>query len=182
MWLCQDVLALRQKWDFYKIVYAPDNLPMLSDLGVASFKIIEETLRDSMVMVISRLSDPPQTGPRREPQDNLTIRTLIQFCGGIPNLIEQERDFLAACAPVRQIRNKLTGHNDLNTRLQPEANPLPGVGRDQVDTIITLAEMILNTVLRHYVNSGLYFQLEPFGGGKDLIFWLKYTHEHMHDA
>ncbi len=175
--LCGDVVALRQKWDFYKTLFAQDNLSVLTNLAVGSTQVMEETLRDSMTMAICRLSDPPQTSH----QDNLTLRTLVQFQSSIPNLVTLERDFLTACDPVRRLRNKRVGHNDLNTRLEPHTNPLPGISRGQIDRIIELAETILNTVIQQYASVDLRFELSYQGDAEALLFWLRLADKHKDD-
>lgn len=61
MWLCQDVAALREKWDFYQELFDKGNIDLLSELARASFQIFEESLRDDLTMSICRLSDPAKS-------------------------------------------------------------------------------------------------------------------------
>jgi Magnesium chelatase, subunit ChlI len=58
MWLCQDMVALYRKWDFYLGLFGkPENHPIISFLPNA-FSVIEESLRTDITMAICRLSDP----------------------------------------------------------------------------------------------------------------------------
>lgn len=175
MWLCQDVASLQNKWGFYLGLFADQkNAALLSDLARASFQIIEETLRNDMTMSICRLSDPP----RSMGKDNLSLPALAQQCDDVDSVSELLKDFLDACKPVRQYRNKRVGHNDLNTTIKPRDNPLPGIGRSQIERILQLASAILNTIYQRYVDGELYFTPLQVGGADDLIYWLKIAKEH----
>jgi hypothetical protein len=175
MWLCQDVAALRNKWSFYiELFSGEENTGLLSELARASFQIIEESVRDDMTMAICRLSDPPQSMGK----DNLSLTTLVQRLDKPGNASELLKDFLEACEPVRQYRNKHVGHNDLNTTIKPQDNPLPGIGRKHIDRIVQLAERILNVVYQFSVNSELFFEPAQIGGADALIFWLRMAKEY----
>lgn len=175
MWLCQDVASLQNKWSFYLGLFSSqENAALLSDLAQSSFQIIEESLRDDMTMAICRLSDPP----RSMGKDNLSLSALVQQCGRVNSVPELLKDFLDACEPVRQYRNKRVGHNDLNTTIKPRDNPLPGIGRGQIDRVLQLASVILNTIYQRFVDGELYFAPFQIGGADTLIYWLKMAKEH----
>lgn len=170
MWLCQDIASLRNKWSFYLELFgSKGNTELLSELARASFQIIEESLRDDMTMAICRLSDPPQSMGK----NNLSLPTLVHRFGELDTAAELLKDFLGACEPVRQYRNKRIGHNDLNTTIRPQDNPLPGIGRKHIDRIVQLAEQILNGIYQRFVDGELFFKSAHIGGADALIFWLK---------
>lgn len=170
LWLCQDVASLRSKWNLYLGLFSQEeNTKLLSELAQASFQMIEESLRDDLTIAICRLSDPPQSLRN----DNLSLRTLIERLHEPGNVTELLKDFLEACAPVREIRNKRIAHNDLNTKLHPRVTPFAGVGRKEMARIVQLAEQILNWVIQRYVDVEYRFEILSPGGADDLIFWLK---------
>jgi len=176
MWLCQDVASLQSKWDFYMELYGKEeNTELLSALAPWSFNIIEESLRDDMTMAICRLSDPPVSG---RDQENLSLETLVKRCTDIPNLDMQLKSFKEACKPLRIWRHKRVGHNDLNTKISPKENPLPGINKNQIDQILTLAKGFLNTISFRYAGGQLVFHTISRGGAEELIFWLKAGREH----
>ena len=176
MWLCQDVASLQNKWSFYLGLFSSqENAALLSDLARSSFQIIEESLRDDMTMAISRLSDPPRS---KKGKDNLSLKTLVQQCGRADSVLELLMDFIGACEPVRKYRNKRVGHNDLNTTIKPRDNPLPGVGRGQIDRVLQLASAILNTIYQRFVDGELIFAPIQIGDADTLIYWLKMAKEH----
>ena len=78
MRLCQDVYSLRSKWEFYLELFdSKKNAELISELARASFQIIEESLRNDMIMAICRLSDPSQSSPKSKKKDNLSLCTLL---------------------------------------------------------------------------------------------------------
>jgi hypothetical protein len=171
MWLCQDVASVYHKWRFYMELFgSEENTELLSYLAPGCFNIIEESLRGDMTMAICRLSDPA----RSMGKDNLSLSSLIERCGDIEGVEEPLRHFLIACGPVRFHRNKRVGHNDLETTIKPRENPLPGIGRRQIDEILSLASEILNTIYQSYVDGELAFGHSLCIGGADaLLYWLK---------
>jgi hypothetical protein len=98
MWLCQDVASLQHKWDFYSELFgAEENTKLLSELAIASFNIIFETLQNDVTMAIYRLSDPPRSGG----QDNLSLETLVKKCTEIEGVDTLWIEFKEKCKPVR---------------------------------------------------------------------------------
>jgi len=179
MWLCQDVVALQSKWDFYLELYGKEeNTDLLSELAPWSFNLIEESLRNDMTMAISRLSDPSIT-IRKE---NLSLATLVEKCAAIEGLKAQLADFQVACQPISQWRNRHVGHKDFNTTIRPRENPLPGISKPQINEIIKLATRLLKSVSFHFGGGDLYFHTIARGGAEELIFWLKAGHEHHSSA
>ena len=176
MWLCQDVASLQNKWSFYMELFgSQENTALLSDLAQSSFNIIEESLRGDLTMSICRLSDLPQSMGK----DNLSLAILAQRCDKIDNVVELLKDFLHACEPVRRYRNRRVAHNDLNTSIKSRDNPLPGIGRGQIDGILLLASKILNIIYQHFVNEELFFRPFVIGGANVLIYWLKAVKEYQ---
>jgi hypothetical protein len=170
MWLCQDVAFLRSKWSFYLGLFSSEeDTAMLSELALASFNIIEEALRSDMTMAICRLSDPPTMGKHR----NLSLQTLSEECDHIEGVSELTERFLASCKPIRRHRNKRVGHNDLSTTVKPREDPLPGIGKGQIEEILETAETILNVIYQNWVHSELVFQPLLIGEADALLYWLR---------
>jgi len=175
MWLCQDVTSLQSKWSLYlKLFSNQEDTMLLSELALGFFQVIEESLRNDMAMAICRLSDPPKSMGK----DNLSLRTLVEQydeCASVSDLL---KDFVAVCEPIRQYRNKRVGHNDLNTTINAKENLLPGIGRNQIDSILQLAGAILNAIYQQFVDGELYFMPFQIGGADDIIHWLKIAREY----
>ena len=174
MQLCQDFVALNNKWDFYLELYSSaETTSLLSKMALASFHLIEEALRADMVLSICRLNDPPQSCG----QNNLSFPFLHQHIHNseVDNLFTQ---FETACSPFKTHRNKQVGHNDLNTSIKPHSNPLPNIEKEQIDLVINIASDILNAILKCYVYEGIGFNFPQIGGGKNLVHWLKIAREY----
>jgi len=172
VWLCQDLVSLQDEWRFYTDLFSSEeNTSLLSELALSSFRIIEESLRNDMTLAICRLSDPARSSGKA----NLSIRTLTKNYSSVEIIRNLEHDFIKACQPVRELRNKNVGHNDLNTRIEPIDNPLPGIKKSQIVNIINLAEKILQSIFEIYdKDCELGFSVPTkIGGAADLIYWLK---------
>ena len=127
-----------------------------------------------LMLSICRLSDPPVSFGN----DNLSISALVHNLGESSDISVLKDEFQKACEPVRQYRNKRVGHNDLNTTIKPQDNPLPGIGRMHIDRIVELAETLLNLVYQRFVDGELLFQPFYIGGADELIYWLKMAKEY----
>jgi hypothetical protein len=165
MWLCQDVAHIQFAWTFYIELFTSKDYEDVADLAAASFRVIEEAVRADITMSICRISDPAK--------NNLTFKTLARKCNDIHDINILVDEFLASCEPIRRIRHKKIGHNDLNTRIDPLNNPLPGVGQKEINEILTRAKQILNTVIVNYASVELYFDAIMPGSAKNLLYFLK---------
>jgi hypothetical protein len=168
MWLCQDVASLAHKLDTYRGLFGtPENLGLLHDTGRDAFRVIEESLRVDMAMLICRLSDPQfsfapkgkKPKPGKKSKENLTFASLEEFFEDDDRLKSLIAEFNGACEPIRKHRDKLIANSDLNTRLKPDENLLPLVGRSEVEVIVERAGKILNRVAA--VKADLEFRFEP---------------------
>jgi hypothetical protein len=168
--LCQDLTSLHGKWRFYLELFSDHNtVDLLNDVAMASFQMVEESLRSDITMSICRLCDPAKS----RGQNNLSINVLVEKFSEVPGLLQLRDDFQSCCAPVRQYRNKRVGHNDLKAALQPHDTPLPNVTRPTIDSILSAAAKLVNHVYRFHTNGELCFEPFDSGGGTDLVFWLK---------
>jgi len=169
MWLCQDVASLNDKWSTYKGLYSdPSVTDLLNYTAKHTFQTIEESLRDDMTMSICRLCDRSSSRGR----ENVSFNALLGS-KNIPDGIKKDiGEFLESCKPVKSLRNKRVAHNDKNTLLNPKENPLPGIGRKQIDHLVGTAGDILNLVLLKYEDSEMGFETLDQGTVEDLVFFL----------
>ncbi len=176
MWLCQDVVSLQEKWSLYQDLFSdPEVTSLLSDLAKETFRVIEESLRVDMTMLISRLSDPEHSFGHM----NVSFKALLSCLPNIEELPEKIDHFAESCSSVDRFRNKRVAHSDRKTLLKPKENPLPGISRNTISAIIREAENILNIILRRYDNAEMTFELLANEGGADeLVFWLKAAKEY----
>jgi hypothetical protein len=169
--LCQDVASLHAKWGLYLDLFSTaEATTLLSQIAPGTFQIVEESLRTDILMLICRLSDPPQSCGK----DNLSMAVLARqfaYVEGLGELVTRLRE---ECEPVRLYRDKRIAHNDLRSALNPKDNLLGKIGRQRLDKILTLAAEILRCVLwRVVANADLGFHFELMGSGRDLLYWLE---------
>jgi AbiU2 len=174
--LCQDVASLHAKWGLYLDLFSTaEATTLLSQIAPGTFQIVEESLRTDILMLICRLSDPPQSCGK----DNLSMAVLARqfaYVEGLGELVTRLRE---ECEPVRLYRDKRIAHNDLRSALNPKDNLLGKIGRQRLDKILTLAAEILRCVLRRVVaNADLGFHFELMGSGRDLLYWLEVARQH----
>jgi len=172
VWLCQDVLSIVIKWNFYLCLFGnEENAGLLSDTALGSFRIIEESLRHDLTMSICRLGDPSRD---KRGYCNLSFQTLRELVkhDSIDGLSKLVDEFLEAHKPVKKYRHKQIGHSDLNVRIKPQENFLPDIGRTQIDRIVKLSCQILQKVNQHYTSSEIMFLPKLLGGAEDLVYWL----------
>src|SRR5262249_49110243 len=67
---------------------------------------------------------------------SISIAILVQQVGSDASLNVMLQKFQRECEPVQHRRNKQVGHNDLNTALYPKDNPIPWIGRPQMEAIL----------------------------------------------
>jgi hypothetical protein len=170
MWLCQDVASLSRKWRLYLELFGKEeNAGLLSDTAGAAFNVIEESVRIDMAMLICRLSD----GPGSRGKENLNFSNLEEFYDTDEELKGLIKLFRKACEHIRLHRNKLIGHSDLSTRLKPDENLLPPVGRSDVEEIVERAVETLRHVAMKYAGPDLSFSTPTIMGADALIWWLR---------
>lgn len=164
--LCNDLAWLTAKWRLYLDLFSEkENTDLLSSRAPGAFQIIEEALRNDMTMAMSRLSDPSQQGSNR----NLSLARVAERFDHVPGLKELREEFNKACKPIQTLRNKRVGHNDLDTALNPHDNPVPGIGRNDVDNILRLAGKILNVLVQSVADTEYCFELRVIGDGQALL-------------
>lgn len=167
--LCQEVAAVYAGWRFYLDLFTSDeNKAMFNEVARSSFKLIERALLTEMIMGLCRLSDPPGTGKKGK----CSMRRLAKQAGPIGGLQSKVDEFVSHCEPIREHRNRRTGHADLKTTLEVHPEPLPGISRGYINKALDLAAETLNIVSRHYATHQLMFEAPYPGGAESLVYWL----------
>ncbi len=169
MWLCQDVVSLRLKWDMYLELFGNPAKSAIIDQLPRPFSVIEEALRTAMTMAVCRLSDPHKSCGK----ENLNFRALEVFYGQDEDFKLLIADFVASCEPVKKHRDKLVAHSDKVARLTPQQAMIPQIKRTDIDEILKKAETILNHVARNYGNFGYVFGLPGDSGAVSLLYWIE---------
>jgi hypothetical protein len=146
-----------------------ENHAILHDTAYLAFEAIEESLRIDITMTTCRLADPVKSMGH----ENLSFARLAQYYATDAALGREIERFKGYCDSVLRRRNKLIAHHDLKTKLEPDSNLLPGIGRPDIEGIIASAAKALNIVAGVHADTEFRFEPPTLLDGKALVFWLK---------
>jgi hypothetical protein len=175
MTLCQEVAMLTHKWDTYLKLFADqERAGMLFDTANSFFQTIEESLRADMCMTIGRMSDKKRVSGF----DTISFDRLRMLCADVPQINDLIDEFQLWCEQVRTYRDKLVAHNDLDAIIQPRNTPLFAITRTIIAGVVSRAQGILNSVLDHYAQRQLAFDILHAGGATKLIQLVEVARNH----
>lgn len=157
-------------WQQYRQLFGTDSetVELLNRTAGLFFKVVQDQLWDSVLLGISRLTDPSQTGKNK----NLTLRSL-------PGLIPEESvrvEVEALCEKAvaeakfaRQHRNKRIAHQDHEYLLNREASPLAGISRQRIEAILRACSAVMNHIDGHYRDTTVIYHKFVDGSGARLL-------------
>ena len=100
--------------EFERLYGKVEHVALLNRIGGAFFAAVQQILWDDLLLCVTRLTDPPETGRAA----NLTIRRLPEFCELVKlpmkELEEQLNAAVEAAEFARSHRNKRISHKDLD--------------------------------------------------------------------
>ena len=115
-----------QMWDELYATH-PDRVAIMNATAGGFFSMLSPVLAENVTMRLSRLTDPPGDGKRR----NLTLRRLVPLLNengpALGEFIKKLDALDAASEAMRIQRNKRMAHLDLETATVNGGDPLPGV-------------------------------------------------------
>ncbi|MBA3239668.1 MAG: hypothetical protein H0T60_00390 [Acidobacteria bacterium] len=179
--LVTDVERLHVKWNMYCQLYVSGEeiVDLLNSSAGGFFGVCQDIWGGDIISTISRLTDPGQMGRGKNKKDNLSLEKLVKSIDGVkfPELKDEIGRLLtdseSKCRSIRMFRHKCLGHNDLSTRLQGKANPLPVPTREEVEDALESIREVMNSIPRFFGNSHLatvnYGCTSPPYDGKALI-------------
>jgi hypothetical protein len=170
-----ELVELHIVWQQYQQLFGNDSetVDLLNRTAGLFFKIVQDELWDSVLLGISRFTDPPSTGAKK----NLTIQSL-------PPLIKDEQlkaDVDALCAAAitqaafaREHRNKRIAHQDHGYSISRSAHPLHGISRELVESMLAALRAVLNRLDLHFRDTTvLYERFIDDSGARLLVHKLK---------
>jgi len=173
--LSRKLIELHVVWQQYRQLFGegPETVHLLNRTSGLFFKIVQDELWDSVLLGISRMTDPPQTGKRK----NLTVQSL-------PALIDDSTlrseiqalcdKALTSAAFAREHRNKRIAHQDHDYLSKRSSNPLNGVSRASMEEMLAALRSVLNRLNNYFRDSTiLYEDFVDESGARLLIHKLK---------
>lgn len=167
-----DIILL---WKQYEQLFGVDEatVRLLNGAAPLFFSVVQAQLWDSVMLGISRLTDPPLSAGKK----TLSIRALPPLIsdGGVRSRVEAAiHSAINAAEFARTHRNKRIAHNDLVHIMDRAANPLPAANRQSFKACLNLICQVLELLNGHYRQSTmLYDDMIYNGGAGSLIYFLR---------
>ncbi len=166
---------LNLKWQQFVMLYGtdPESIDILNQTASLFFRIVQDTLWESVLLDICALTDP-KTTLRKE---NLTIQRLplliadASFRTEISDAIQvatQATEF------ARDWRNRKIAHRDLPLAIEVTAEPLEAASRQKTQAAIDAICKVIKMISAHYFGADIQFiAIREQGDGEDLLNFLK---------
>jgi len=176
--LYNDVSWLHVKWGQYRQLFAKSErrIDVLNQAAGHFFRLLQDALFENVLLDLSRLTDPVQTGSGRKAQQNLSLQRLPSV---VPDSLRPEvailvQGALDACSAPRIWRNKTLAHRDLAIALATAEDPLPGISRADVEAALDAFRKLLNRLERHYCGSQVAYEIDlgSIGEADQLVYYL----------
>jgi len=135
----------------------PDTVHLLNRTSGLFFKIVQDELWDSVLLGVSRMTDPPTTGKKK----NLTIQSLpplifnTELQGEVQNLCDKA---LVAAEFAREHRNKRISHQDHDYLSDRSSDPLSGINRALVEEMLAALRAVLNRLGLNFRESTVMYE------------------------
>lgn len=165
----QEVTRLHLRWREYLTLYGEgnDHIELMNRAAPNFFGMIQEGLRENIILHIARLTDAPYMG-RDEQHQNLSIKLFPELIEDmtLKATVDQLICFAdAAAEPCRASRHKWHAHRDWQIALDSNAEPLPEIQRQDIDESINAMIKILDLISTHYHNTPTSTLFVPESGG-----------------
>lgn len=152
--LHRKLVELHVLWQQYRQLYGsdPETVLLLNRTAGLFFKVVQDELWDSVLLGISRMTDSQSTGKRR----NLTLQSLPSLISD--SILRSEIEKLCDKARTeasfaREHRNRRIAHQDHDYLSDSCANPLSGISRKRVESMLAALRAVMNRVNLHFFDS-----------------------------
>ncbi|MEW5666189.1 hypothetical protein AB1288_07620 [Pseudomonas putida] len=153
-------------WKQYEQLFTVDQetVMLLNKSAPTFFGVIQSQLWDSVILGISRLTDPPEMRSNK----NLSIKALLPLIADdtvhskVQELCSQAE---SAAEFARNQRHKRIAHNDLAHIRDKSAHPLIGASREKIKESLDSICAVLESINGHYRESTMLYEDLIFDGG-----------------
>ncbi len=169
--LYRELVELHVLWQQYRQLFgdSTDTVQLLNRTAGLFFKIVQDELWDSVLLGVSRMTDPPSTGKNK----NLTVLSLSPLITDSALRAEAQdlcTKAVTAAEFAREHRNKRIAHQDHNYFSNRNSNPLSGISRAAVEDMLAALRVVLNRLDNHFRDSTvLYEQFVDDSGARLLV-------------
>jgi hypothetical protein len=157
--LYRKLVELHVLWQQYRQLFGDDaeTVHLLNRTAGLFFKIVQDELWDSVLLGVSRMTDPPATGKNK----NLTIQSLpplitdLVLRAEVRSLCDKAVD---SAEFAREHRNKRIAHQDHNYLSNRGSDPLSGISRALVEQMLAALRAVLNRLELHFRDSTVMYE------------------------
>jgi hypothetical protein len=172
--LINKIIGLNQEWNTYKVLFIDneESVDLMNKVSSYVFYVFQKNLRNELVLNISRLTDPPQTGKhinisipllqRSLKENNFDLKTQEEIqlqMGWIINKLTP---------PLRELRNKIISHNDYETTLGNRSTQ-DKLTNDIFMHLIESINNLINSINFKHFNSKVHFDNDNIPGGANQL-------------
>jgi hypothetical protein len=155
-----EVAWLSLKWGQYRLLYATSEkrIEFLNNTAGAFFAMLQTLIFEDIVLGLTRLIDPIQTGKGKNAKTNLTLHQLPCLVSDLKLRIELARLAEAAetsCEKMIDWRNKHLAHRDLALALSMDKDLLPDISRADIEAALACFGGLLNWVSSVFQNGSM---------------------------
>lgn len=175
--LWQEVARLFSDWKEFVALFgtSPGRIDLLNSAAAYFFRTVQDSLWERTLLKIARLTDPAQTGKRK----NLSLHTLANAIDDpalkAATLLSID-DALSKCEFARDWRNRHIAHADMDLALNEAAQPLAEASRQTVNEALSAIQDVLNSVAIPLLGSATHFDaMAILNSGDDLVYLLDYA-------
>ena len=157
--LYRELVELHILWQQYRQLFGSDSdtVQLLNRTAGLFFRVVQDELWDSVLLGVSRMTDPPATGRNR----NLTIQSLPALISD-PDLSKEAQNLCSVAATeaefAREHRNKRIAHQDHNYLSNRGSNTLSGISRERVEAMLAALRAVMNRLDNHFRGSTVMYQ------------------------
>lgn len=146
-------------WQQYQQLFGAneETLHLLNRTSGLFFKVVQNELWDSVLLGVSRLTDPASTGNKK----NLTIQSLPPLLLDPTLRVELEvliDQAITAATFAREHRNKRIAHQDHDYASDRDAYPLSGISRQKVEEMLEAIRNVLNRLDQHFRDTTVIYE------------------------
>jgi hypothetical protein len=173
-------LGLCFRWMVFKQLYVSGEkrIRLFNTTAPGFFGHLQPIWIDSVILGVTRLLDPPETGRGKKAQPNMTLRQIVGHLGNedsrfLNRLIRQLDRLERRCEPFRTHRNKRVAHAGLRPGTQARLFRLPSLSKRRIDGMLNAIEKFMNTVRNRYdMGNMLYTDVQGAPGADgDALLW-----------
>ncbi len=158
--LAQTYAELRKKltllnvyWDNFCVLYTDKNAVDVLNRSASDYFSMNQTIwSDFIILEISKLTDPELMNKYK----NLSFERIVKLVdeSKYPDLkksLEADiKDLDDICKPIRNIRNKLISHNDLEGFIQPQTKAIDNVFIRDIEQALQKMGEILDKIRKYF--------------------------------